>query len=111
MWEIVTETCTAFSGILSAIPRSIKNDLLFPPRRKTLEQQLQAKVKHLYSTVRRQQDELINLVGNNQSLSRENKELRDYLAQRDAEIKRLKEYIGSLELQLQTKSPRPGHVR
>jgi hypothetical protein len=88
------------SWVIIDIPAAIKNDLLFPPKPRSIEEQLVDKSRRQGSMIRSQQDSLSYHARKNQELSRELREKDALLEQKDKENKALKDRVYLLELLL-----------
>jgi chromosome segregation ATPase len=85
---------------------SMKNDLLFPRRRKTPEELLQDKVRIQFSLIRSLQDQLSTKDGTIRKLRLKLQDKMNLLDLKDKEIERLNERIRSLELELSQRTNR-----
>lgn len=106
MVEIMATVLDNLFKIIVAVPKAIKEDLLFPVKRLSREEWLASQAKKLGMQVQRQQDRITNQAGVIMDQSREISGRDEHLKIKDQEIKQLKADIWSLELQLQEKAHR-----
>jgi hypothetical protein len=106
MVEFISTIWDSFAMILIAIPTAIKNDLFFPNKPRTREEQFISKMKGQRTMIISLQDRLSYQNGVIQVQSRRIRDLEDLNIQKDKEIKDLNVTIQSLEFQLQAGTSR-----
>jgi len=111
MEEIPGMILNSLFGIITNIVASFKNDLLFPPYPRSLEEQIFSKVRRQGGMIRSQQDALLYQAGVIQDHNRALRNQDDLLNQKDREIQHLVKTIQSLDIQLQEQASRNKHWR
>jgi len=99
------------SWIISGIPEAFKNDLLSPPKSRSLEDQIVEKSKRQSSTIQSQHDNLIYHVRTEKELRRVIREQSDLIEKQAKEIQALKAKIRSLERENDDQRSRPKNRR
>ena len=97
MQTTLTSFWETLSWIISGIPEAIKNDLLFPTRSRSIEEQVVEKSRRRESAIQSQQDRLIYHVRKDKDLRRVIREQADLIKKLVKEKNNLKTKVRSLE--------------
>ena len=106
MREIHKEVLDHLSRIIIAVPVAIKNNLLFPRKPLTIEEQLSSKIREQEILIQSKDRMISSKVGVIQEKSRRICNLETLLQKKDKEIQKQEETNKSLEFQLQEEASR-----
>ena len=106
MGQIGADTIKGFKWIADGFFTSLRDDLFFPSRPKTIEEQISLKIRGLYSSIRLKDDTISYQQGRLQEKDYESRDLGQLLSRKEKELSDLKVYVRSLERQLQDERTR-----
>ena len=106
MGQIGADTLKGFKWIAEGFFTSLRDDLFFPARPKTFEEQISLKIRGLYSSIRVKDDTISYQQGRLREKDYESRNLSQLLSKKEKELADLKVYVRSIERQLQEERTR-----